>query len=306
MELATTSLAIALERSQSGPQSADLWLRLRWAREVAAAMRHCHAHKPTVLHLDLKSPNILLVGDGDARFAKVTDFGSARILEDSSKAMVATSLHMTGMWAAPEVIKSNMISTSADVYSFGVVLWELLDGKGEQPYRSLNLLEMLNKIVNNEARLDPIDFPAAPAPIVALMRECSSFESKARPSFDTIYRTLQKHSDKLAFVFRFRAPSTRLRKHLMAPTDDDDEVAEVAFVRQRSTGESSLIVVPQFQFRNRDDATRRLHELVESIEDAIGVGDDGDDDGDDDHSPLYEECTVEEMERCAFLNKGWS
>lgn len=299
MERASSSLAEALSVAVAVP----VWLRLRWAREVAAAMRYCHAHKPTVLHLDLKSANVLLFGEHDSRFAKVTDFGTARILEDPSLAATATSLHVTDLWAAPELLARNAISTSADVYSFGVVLWELLLGSGEQPHlalqKQLSRHALVAKIISNQAPLVPSEFAHAPSSIVDLMKRCTSFEVCDRPSFDAVYRTLLQHSGEFAAVFRFLSPSKRLVDVLMAVGEEDDSVADVALVRQRN-GERSLVVIPHSRFRDRADAVSGLNAFVESIP---GL-DDCDDE--DETEALFSDASIVELERCAFLKYGWS
>ncbi len=114
--------ALCLER-----QAIGVGTRLRWAREVAAALRYCHAQSPAVLHLDLKSHNILLSGSRDGRTALVADFGTARIVAGDTLQM--SSLHTTELWTAPELLRDSTASKKADVYSIGVLRWELLVGR---------------------------------------------------------------------------------------------------------------------------------------------------------------------------------
>lgn len=296
MERASTSLLSVLASRPS------LWLRVRWAREVAAAMRYCHSHRPVVLHLDLKSANVLIVGEGDARFAKVADFGTARILESTQQTIAATTLHVTYQWAAPELLEKNEISTSADVYSYGVVLWELLIGTGELPYAAEKLTPFMlsQKIVHNELRLSPDTFHDAPADMVLLMKQCTSFKASARPTFDAVHRRLAQ-CDELAFVFRFDKPSKQLIDSLMACEDDDENIADVAVVRRRN-GTRSLIVLPSCRYRNRDVATQSLNEFCEIIDNGLNNSNNNDD---DDGDVAYEHCTVDPLDRYAFLGRQY-
>ena len=72
-----------------------------------------------VIHLDLKSHNVLL---GRGGVAKVADVGLAKLLSG-----VDTMASCTGTfdWAAPEVLAGAPCCEKADIYSFGVLLWEI-------------------------------------------------------------------------------------------------------------------------------------------------------------------------------------
>ena len=66
------------------------------ALHIARGLHHMHSRK--VMHLDLKSANILLARDGTA---KVADVGLAKILTRDN---THVSMEGTFDWAAPEVI----------------------------------------------------------------------------------------------------------------------------------------------------------------------------------------------------------
>ncbi len=75
-----------------------LWVHCRgWqvALHIARGLHHMHSRK--VMHLDLKSANILLARDGTA---KVADVGLAKILTRDN---THVSMEGTFDWAAPEV-----------------------------------------------------------------------------------------------------------------------------------------------------------------------------------------------------------
>lgn len=92
--------------------------KMKIASHVINALVYLHSMQPKVLHRDLKSKNILLSEDLDA---KVTDFGVSReIIDKTMTAGVGTSL-----WMAPEVLVGEHYDEKADIFSFGVVLAEL-------------------------------------------------------------------------------------------------------------------------------------------------------------------------------------
>jgi serine/threonine-protein kinase len=108
----------------------DLRARLRLFLQVLAAV--AHAHKHLVVHRDLKPSNILVDADGQV---KLLDFGIAKLLGENDGAALTqlAGAALTPLYAAPEQLRNDAVSTLTDVYSLGVVLFELLTG--ELPYR---------------------------------------------------------------------------------------------------------------------------------------------------------------------------
>jgi tetratricopeptide (TPR) repeat protein/tRNA A-37 threonylcarbamoyl transferase component Bud32 len=100
----------------------DVRARVRLYLQVLSAVEHAHKH--LVVHRDLKPSNILVDAEGHVR---LLDFGIAKLLGDEPAGL---TLHgaMTPLYAAPEQIHGEAISTLADVYSLGVLLHELLTG----------------------------------------------------------------------------------------------------------------------------------------------------------------------------------
>jgi len=68
---------------------------------VVQGVLHLHSHKPTILHRDLKSPNMLVERHWRV---KVTDFNLSRMVQTSSAGSSITSLLANNpRWLAPEV-----------------------------------------------------------------------------------------------------------------------------------------------------------------------------------------------------------
>ncbi|KAA0159538.1 hypothetical protein FNF31_04777 [Cafeteria roenbergensis] len=110
--------------------------RLRYAVQIAKAIRHVHSTEPATIHGDIKSDNILLKSTGrssagveDSR-ALLGDFGeavsTARLLAGDTEAKRQRG---TPLWMAPEQLRAgNRVtssSTATDIYTFGHVLGHL-------------------------------------------------------------------------------------------------------------------------------------------------------------------------------------
>jgi len=152
------------------------------ACDVARGMLFLHLSEPPILHLDLKSLNILV--DKWAR-VKVADFGISRILE--SKLGIDTTGLGSLNWLAPEMLEGCEERTSKlDVFSFGMVMWEIIS---EQfPYAGKNELEVLFSIVENQRPEVPEHLDKEYA---SLMQKCWDQNPEERPDFEEILSVLE-------------------------------------------------------------------------------------------------------------------
>ncbi|KNA10981.1 hypothetical protein SOVF_139360 [Spinacia oleracea] len=106
--------------------SALTWhIRMKIALDIARGLEFLHEHcNPPVIHRDLKSSNILL----DSEFnAKLSDFGFA--ITDGPHTKNNIKLSGTLGYVAPEYLLDGKLTDKSDVYAFGVVLLELLLGR---------------------------------------------------------------------------------------------------------------------------------------------------------------------------------
>jgi serine/threonine protein kinase len=152
----------------------------RIALDVASGLQYLHSRSPRILHLDIKSKNVLLAaegGAGDAWRAKIADYGISQVLP-ASRSYLASNLAMQGTlaWAAPEQLLGQRCTVAADVFALGVVLWELVTGEG--PVRG---------------RMRDVQAPEECPPEVAeLMTRCWAAEPGKRPSAAECVTVLQK------------------------------------------------------------------------------------------------------------------
>ncbi|VFQ67129.1 unnamed protein product [Cuscuta campestris] len=118
----------SLEFQLHGPShgSSLSWpLRMKIALDVARGLEYLHERcYPTVIHRNLKSSNILL----DNNFnAKISDFGLSITGANINKSNAKISGSQG--YVAPEYLLDGKLSDKTDVYAFGIILLELLLGK---------------------------------------------------------------------------------------------------------------------------------------------------------------------------------
>ena len=122
MELMDESLTSFLERPASAnPPPLPLHVQVDIGHDVAQVLSHLHRHE--VLHRDLSSNNVLLIGSSRA---KVTDFGMARLLGAGPR-LTQTYCPGTNGYMSPEALADPPNYTSKlDVFSCGVLLVQLV------------------------------------------------------------------------------------------------------------------------------------------------------------------------------------
>jgi len=105
------------------------WRRAaRVARHVALGLHA--AHEAGIVHRDLKPENIVLVRrGGDPDFAKILDFGIAKLHGSAAKLTRAGEVVGTPQYMAPEQCLGLAVDRRADIYALGILLYEMLTGE---------------------------------------------------------------------------------------------------------------------------------------------------------------------------------
>jgi serine/threonine protein kinase len=109
------------DKIDSGPL--DLEEALRIAEQVAEGLQE--AHKKGIVHRDIKSGNIMVTDNGQA---KIMDFGLARRTEGTLLTKEGSTMG-TVAYMSPEQIQGEKVDIRTDIWSFGVVLYEMLTGQ---------------------------------------------------------------------------------------------------------------------------------------------------------------------------------
>lgn len=95
--------------------------------QLCAAIEYAHS-SAHVVHRDLKPANVIVTGAG---LVKVTDFGIAHTLAETSKRLTGKSPDTSGTlpYMSPQQLLGEDASTADDIYALGATLYELLTGR---------------------------------------------------------------------------------------------------------------------------------------------------------------------------------
>jgi eukaryotic-like serine/threonine-protein kinase len=104
---------------------------------IQAAQGLACAHSNGIIHRDIKPANMLLRKNGHLL---LTDFGLAKILEDTTNITRTGARLGTPHYMSPEQGTGRPVDARTDIYSLGIVLFQCL--AGEPPYSADNALSM--------------------------------------------------------------------------------------------------------------------------------------------------------------------
>ncbi|MFC4820188.1 protein kinase domain-containing protein [Dokdonella ginsengisoli] len=138
--------------------------RLRLLLDLCDAVEY--AHRNSIVHRDIKSSNVLVDRHG---IAKLFDFGIAKQLDEDDSEVPATDTKarlLTPVYAAPEQIRGEKVTTATDVHALGLLLYELLCGRRAYGGETVAQFDLLREILERDApsmsaRLMSSEVPAA-------------------------------------------------------------------------------------------------------------------------------------------------
>ncbi|MEV6097894.1 ADP-ribosylglycohydrolase family protein [Nocardia sp. NPDC051981] len=158
--------------------------------QTAAALDYAHGRG--VLHRDVKPANILLsrsggIGAGFAERALLSDFGIARVLDDTAHLTRTGMLNATLAYASPEQLTSAPMGPRSDQYSLACTLFRLLTGRG--PFDAPNIATVMLGHLQSPPPDVSLLRPELPAELDAVLRKALSKDPRDR--YDTCFEFAQ-------------------------------------------------------------------------------------------------------------------
>lgn len=184
-------------------ERAELATLVKILEQVAEALAKAHA--AGIVHRDLKPDNVMITHDG---FAKVLDFGLAKLIEPQQQSMGSAADVVTIMqqhsrpglilgtvgYMSPEQAqgKTDEIDQRSDIFSFGCILFEAVTGR--KAFEGKDAIDSLNKIIREP--VTPIDSlrPEVPLELQNIVRRCLAKDPVER------YQSMQEVATELKNV----------------------------------------------------------------------------------------------------------
>ena len=188
MELMDENLTTFLERS-TGPLPYHSQLNI--CHDVALAIAYLHSIE--IIHRDLSSNNVLLIGEGSR--VKVTDFGMSKLMDMNPHTTPLTQVPGTPAYMPPEALTSPpYYSSKLDCFSHGVLALQVITRNFPNPGDATRYVEdpryptgrVSIHYPETERRKKDIDLIAPSHPLRPIVFHCLKDRDTQRPSADEL------------------------------------------------------------------------------------------------------------------------
>ena len=272
MELMDDSLTHFLEQSEV---RLPYHVQVNINYDIAQALAFLHANQ--ILHRDLSSNNVLLIGDG-AR-AKVTDFGMSKLTTLHSHMTPLTACPGTPAYMSPEAMLDPPVYTEKlDCFQAGVLMVQTITCKFPDPGPSMNRVRdersptgwVPMPVLETQRRENHLRLVTATHPMYPLIVDCLKDTDTQRPSSQQICHRLLELRDTPQYQQSHEASGRgggereiQERDQLIQQLREDNEAREREKEREREEREREREERERERGRERE---RENHSLRQSIE----------------------------------------
>ena len=192
MELMDDSLTHFLEQSQ---EPLAYHVQVNISHDIALAVAFLHLN--LIVHRDLSSSNVLLIGAGNR--AKVTDFGMSTLTELNTRMSGLTKCPGNPAYMSPEALLDPPVYTEKlDCFQIGVLMLQIMSRKYPVPGRAMNRVRdarfptgwITVPVPELERRHNHLCLVVETHPMLRLSKDCLKDTDTERPSGQDICRHL--------------------------------------------------------------------------------------------------------------------
>ena len=266
MELMDDSLTKFLEQSQ---EPLSFHTQVNICHDIALALAYLHSND--ILHRDLSSNNVLLIGAGNR--AKVTDFGMAKLF-DVNRTILTPQTMCPGTLAymPPEVLDDPPVHTKKlDSFSFGVLDIQLITQQFPNPGpRSKKVKDSRSPtgridvpVLEIERRKSHISLINPTHPLLPIATNCLSFNEADRPSAQELCYCLA--ALKKAPWYDDSVQQARERSRQLSTTElveVENRERQIKQLQQEKEEQDKQIQELQQQLRAKDDQVQQKDEVI--------------------------------------------
>ena len=155
----------------------------RIVSQTVDAVQYLHTHDPRIAHCDIKSENILLDKNNNA---KLTDFGLSAMKNDTESTQsnqgAVPAGRGTPRYSSPEILRGDLLTTDqlfpADIYSLSIVVFEVV--VEEEPFPGLSVRQLEENV--GRGNLRPTLSATMTPPVKNLLKRCWDNVAFNRPT----------------------------------------------------------------------------------------------------------------------------
>ena len=265
MELMDESLTKFLERSTT---FVPYHVQVNICYDVALALAYLHSNG--IIHRDLSSNNVLLIGSGSR--AKVTDFGMSKFVDMNPRMTPLTQCPGTSAYMPPEALTAPpQYSSKMDCFSLGVLAIQVETRNFPDPGDPTTVMKdarfptgrALFFIPEADRRKKDIDLIAPDHPLLPIILQCIKDEEGERPSANELCErlaSLKRESRYTHSVEQTRDQTSRAQTlQLLLEKKDEDHQQELAreLVRKDEEHQQELAL----KEREKQELERKNEEL---------------------------------------------
>ena len=290
MELMDESLTKCLECCLEAKTPLPYHVQINFCHDVAMAVSYLHSRG--IIHRDLSSNNILLIGRNRA---KVTDFGMSKLTEVNKRMTPLTQCPGTMFYMSPEALRTPpTYSEKLDIFSLGVLMIQIVTCKFPSPkdpkktIRDPRLGVIEIPVPELDRRKDDINEMSLDHPLSHMMLECLADEPRNRSRAGHICRQLvilksqQRYHESVEEEKGRSAAVSRLTGEVLARNEEIQRLKEevqqkvtlIANVRKECQEEKERALAARDNtIQNMKEECERLHrELMELRMENSGIG----------------------------------
>ena len=264
MELMDGNLTRFLEQNERNPLPYHTAIDI--STDVALALAYLHAN--FIVHRDLSSNNVLLLGE---RRAKVSDFGVSKLISPHRQRQSSLTLCPgNSAYMPPEAIDEAYAASyteKLDCFSYGVLCAQILTRKFPAPTARLVAADgtqmMMRAVVAEvERRREHIDMIDDDHPLRVTILQCLHDSQEDRPSAQEICHRLVVLKDGPRYAESTHDENTRAVGPRIDDTEEhqrDEEIRGLQLQLRQSQDERDQL--RQQVTRSRAEVTRKNHEI---------------------------------------------
>ncbi|KAJ8029116.1 Myoblast growth factor receptor egl-15 [Holothuria leucospilota] len=238
-------------------------MQLQIAAQISRGMEYISSTR--YYHGDLAARNVLV---GEHLVVKISDFGMADDIYQRGYKRLAPSKKRPVKWVSLETNVEGRCSIESDVWSFGIVLYEIYT-LGGTPYRNMDGQDVINKLKEGYRMDKPEE---CPDDMYTLMLHCWQEKPSSRPTFTSIYNTLDTMLSASSDYLTNLDPPEKYSKALSSSFTDETDVDSL----KSSDRYSSLLIAPRnninmnsFTSDYEDYSSDEEHEYVSQSDDIV-------------------------------------